>query len=231
MAESEPATVCIIPAFNEEKTVAEIARLAIEHPFVHRVIVVDDGSTDSTVDRALSAGRVAVLRLGRNYGKGAAMHAGMTATDEPVLLFLDADLIGLTPQHITDLVEPVISNEADMSVGLFRGGRIHTDLAHMVTPSLSGQRAVRREILDGLDMDSVGFGIERALTDLWERKKITVCEVIMKRVTHRTKEEKRGYIPGVRQRVTMYYEILKYEGERLRRRINGRITESRKKRQ
>lgn len=226
MSEFEPVTACIIPAFDEEETVAEIARIASEHPRISKVIVVDDGSTDTTAENAKSVGGVIVLKLEENSGKGAAMHAGMMASDEPVLLFLDADLIGLSPEHITDLLEPVVSNEADMTVGLFRGGRIHTDLAHIVTPSLSGQRAVKREVLDGLDMDSVGFGIERALTELWETEKITVREVILHGVTHRTKEEKRGYLPGVMQRMGMYYDILKYEGDRLKRRINGKFASS-----
>ena len=228
MPESEPVTACIIPAFNEDETVAEIARIACGHLGIAKVIVVDDGSTDSTADNARSVDGVIVHQLEKNSGKGAAMHAGMMATNEPVLLFLDADLIGLIPEHITDLLEPVVSNDADMTVGLFRGGRIHTDLAHIVTPSLSGQRAVRREVLNGLDMDSVGFGIERALTELWETGKITVREVILHGVTHRTKEEKRGYLPGVKQRMGMYYDILKYEGDRLKRRINGKLNNSTK---
>jgi glycosyltransferase involved in cell wall biosynthesis len=226
MPESEPETACIIPAFNEDQTVAEVARIASTHPLVSEVVVIDDGSDDSTADNARSVDGVDVIQLETNSGKGAAMHAGMLATDEPILLFLDADLIGITAEHITDLLEPVISNEADMTVGLFRGGRLHTDLAHIVTPSLSGQRAVKREVLDGLDMDSVGFGIERALTELWETEKIRVREVILHGVTHRTKEEKRGYLPGVRQRMEMYFDILKYEGDRLKRRINGKLSDS-----
>jgi hypothetical protein len=70
---------------------------------------------------------------------------------------------------------------------------LHTDLAHILTPSLSGQRAVRRSVLKDLDMDSVGFGIECALTELWETEAIRVKTVILRGVTHRTKEEKRGY--------------------------------------
>ena len=156
-------------------------------------------------------------RLEKNGGKGAAMRAGLEKTTEPVVLFIDADLINLKPEHLTDLLNPVLDGKADMTVGLFRGGRLHTDLAHMVTPSLSGQRAVDRKILDDLDMDSVGFGIERAVTDLWQQGKIRVTDVVWKGVSHRTKEEKRGYWEGVRQRVGMYWDILKFEAGKLKR--------------
>ena len=210
---------CIIPAFNEAGTVASVARIARGHRLVNSVVVVDDGSDDRTGKRAGEIDGVKVIRLEANRGKGAAMAAGLAGSSEPVVLFLDADLIGLKSEHVTDLLEPVISSEAEMSVGLFRGGRLHTDLAHVLTPSLSGQRAVRRHVIEEMDMESVGFGIERALTDLWKTGKITVKEVILQGVTHLTKEEKRGYWSGVKQRWKMYGDILRYEADRLKRRI------------
>lgn len=221
MENSVTATACIIPAFNEEGTVATVARLAVQHPKIQRVLVVDDGSVDSTTRRAASVSGVQVITMQDNRGKGAAMRIGMAACFEPVLLFLDADLLGLTDKHISSLLDPVLTGEADMSVGLFRGGRIHTDLAHMVAPSLSGQRAIHRSVLQHLDMDSVGFGIERALTELWENGTIRVREVILPGVSHRTKEEKRGYLEGVKQRLGMYSDILRFEKGRLRRRFEG----------
>jgi glycosyltransferase involved in cell wall biosynthesis len=216
MPDQSQSVVCIIPAFNEGKTVATIARIARSVSIVNRVLVVDDGSSDDTSDKARSVDGVEVLRLTPNRGKGAAMKAGIEATSEPVILFLDADLIGLKSKHIVDLLNPVIDGSADMSVGLFRGGRLHTDLAHIITPSLSGQRGIRREVVANMDMATVGFGIERALTELWSSGKIKVKEVIWKGVTHRTKEEKRGYWEGVRQRIKMYLDILKFESSRLK---------------
>jgi glycosyltransferase involved in cell wall biosynthesis len=220
MADDKKSVVCIIPAYNEEGTVADIASLAVNHFEINKVLVVDDGSEDATSERVSRIDGVKILRLDKNSGKGAAMHAGLAASEEPYILFLDADLIGMKENHVTDLLEPVIHGNYDMSVGLFRGGRIHTDLAHIVTPSLSGQRTIRREVIENLDMDSVGFGIERALTELWEARKIRVRDVILKGVTHRTKEEKRGYIEGVKQRMGMYSDILKFEGNKLKRKMN-----------
>ena len=227
MAELESQTVCIIPAFNEAPTVAGIARIAVEHPLIGRVFIIDDGSTDDTSEKARAVEGVNLITHKVNGGKGKAMRTGLDATDEPIVIFLDADLVGLKPHHITDLMKPVLEGDADMSVGLFRGGRIHTDLAHMITPSLSGQRTVQRSVIENMDMDSVGFAIERALTELWETGVIKVKEIIWKGVTHRTKEEKRGYIEGVRQRIGMFSEILKFEGKRIGRRLkNGKTTHS-----
>ncbi len=221
MSQNENPIVCIIPAFDEEATVAGVAGLAAAHPDITRVLVVDDGSSDSTSEKASEIDGVQVLRLEENSGKGAAMHAGVTATDEPVLLFLDADLIGFNERHISDLLAPVVNGDADMSVGLFRGGRLHTDLAHIITPSLSGLRAVKRSALKGLEWNGVRFGIERALTELWQTGAIRVKKVILRGVTHRTKEEKRGYWKGVKQRAGMYADIIRFETGRLKRRFSG----------
>jgi len=207
----DKGVVCIIPAFNEEKTVASVAEVVARSELVKRVIVVDDGSNDSTSRMASTVEGVQVIRHETNLGKGAAMDTGLKASDEEVVLFIDADLIGLKPQHLAQLLLPVLAGEADMTVGIFRGGRLSTDLAHKVAPSLSGQRAVKRSVIEGLDLNSVGFGVERALTDLWEEGRIVVKKVILEGVTHLMKEEKRGYWEGFKQRMGMYLDILRYE--------------------
>ncbi|MCX6644776.1 MAG: hypothetical protein NTY09_00210, partial [bacterium] len=94
---------------------------------------------------------------------------------------------------------------------------------------LSGQRCVKRSVIENMDMDTVGFAIERALTELWQTGKIRVKDVIWKGVTHRTKEEKRGYLEGVRQRWRMYSQILKFEGNRIKKRMkNGKTDQPEK---
>jgi len=224
ISDKEPIqeTVCLIPSYNEEETVGRIAQEAARHPDISRVVVIDDGSIDRTSEVAGSISGVEVIRLEKNCGKGAAMKAGFSATSEPVVLFLDADLMGLSKGNITNLLKPVLENEVDMSVGIFRGGRVFTDLAHVVAPSLSGQRAVSRSVFDYLDVESTGFEIERALTELWETGAIRVKKVKLHGVTHRTKEEKRGFMEGVKQRLGMFLDIINFERDRLKRRMKAR---------
>ncbi len=64
---------------------------------------------------------------------------------------LDADLIGLKEVHIDNLLFPVFKNQADMTVGIFNKGRGLTDLAQFISPYLSGQRAVKREIIKDMN--------------------------------------------------------------------------------
>ena len=74
------------------------------------------------------------------------MWAGAHETDAEVLLFLDADLVGLRAEHVELILEPVVSGEADMCVGVFQGGRYWTDLAQRLAPHISGQRAISRDL-------------------------------------------------------------------------------------
>ncbi|MBM7867150.1 glycosyltransferase [Heliobacterium gestii] len=198
----------IIPAYNEESTVAPVVQAALASPYRDEVIVVSDGSEDQTAFRAQAAG-AQVIELSENKGKGAAMLAGALAAHYPFLLFLDADLIGLRPEHLIRLAAPVIEGRADMTVGIFEHGRSSTDLAQLVAPYLSGQRAIKKEIfLDVNELEDSRYGVEIALTRHFRhRSHLRLLEVILPGLTHRMKEEKLGLIEGVKARIRMYREI------------------------
>ncbi len=83
--------MAIIPAHNEEKTIAEVITKARQH--IQQVIVVDDGSSDSTAERAAQAG-AKVLQHKVNLGKGAALKTGCDyalSQGAQRLVVLDAD--------------------------------------------------------------------------------------------------------------------------------------------
>lgn len=204
----------VIPAFNEETTIGEIVSTLLKVQEIEQIIVVSDGSEDRTAENARLAGALAI-ELPANMGKAAAMKAGFEATDAPVLLFLDADLIGLQPSHVRSLIAPVLEDEADMTIGIFGDGRVATDLAQIVAPYLSGQRAVRRAVVEEMfraepDADQSRFGIEVALTRHVKHGEYRVVEVPLDEMSHRMKEEKLGLVKGAAARLKMYYEIIKY---------------------
>ena len=98
----------IIPAFNEAKTIGTILNTLKRCSRIDQIIVVSDGSTDSTVEEALRVDNIEVIELLENRGKGGAIKAGLDHTSAEIILFLDADLIGLTPAHVNALLQPVI---------------------------------------------------------------------------------------------------------------------------
>lgn len=210
----------IIPAYNEAPRIGRVLDAALRARLLNEVIVVDDGSADGTGEVAREFDKVKVIRLPRNQGKGAAIAHGVAATDADILVFIDADLIGLQPHHIDAIAYPVISG-LDMCVGVFRKGRFWTDAAQAIAPFISGQRAVRRELIEQIPwIHECRSGVEVAINQTARRRKMLVKRVILKGVTHACKERKFGFVKGTAQRARMYAEI----GKALvksRRRLNG----------
>ena len=208
MRDATPFSV-IIPAYNEERLVRRVIEVAERTRGAAEVIVVDDGSEDRTAAVAAAAGARGV-RLPENRGKGAALLAGAYQARSEVLVFLDADLLGLTEQHVAALVEPVAAGTADMTMGVFDAGRRRTDLAQKLTPFLSGQRAVRREMfLRVPGLEEARFGVEVVLSGYAREAGWRVAKVSLPGVSQVMKEEKRGLWRGLRARMEMYWEIVR----------------------
>jgi polyisoprenyl-phosphate glycosyltransferase len=198
----------IVPVHNEAARVAAVLRAIRASRAVTEILMVDDGSTDDSAAVATAVEGVRILRLPENRGKGGAMQAGIEATDSEVLIFLDGDLIGLRPEHVDDLVGPVLAGEAAMTLGVFRGGRSLTDLSHFLVSYITGQRALRRDLLRQLgDISSARYGVETQMTRAVKRRRLPIRHVTMVGVTHPMKEEKLGLIRGVAARLRMYGEI------------------------
>lgn len=196
----------VIPAFNEETTVAEVVRVA-SSSHLGVVYVIDDGSTDNTADIATQVGAT-VIRLPHNLGKGGVLHHAATHLQEDVLILLDADLVGLTPEHVHALAEPVLAGEVDMTRGLFSGGRVQTTLAQYLAPQLSGQRAILRGKLAAVaDLQSSRYGVEIAITKQAQRAKWRTRDIWLAGVSQVMKEEKRGFLRGFFIRLKMYGDI------------------------
>jgi len=199
----------VVPAYNEVLTIGCVVEVLQQVPLVDEVIVVDDGSRDGTAEAARKHGAV-VLELPENCGKGAAMTAGARQAKGDVLLFLDADLEGLTPQHVIDLLEPVLRGEAEMTVGIFKSGRKPTDYAQVLAPSISGQRAMRKDLFLAAGVETSRFEVEVMLSRFAREKGLRVKRVPLANMTHVMKEEKRGITRGVVERMGMYKDITCY---------------------
>ncbi|BCX15700.1 MAG: hypothetical protein KatS3mg097_592 [Candidatus Parcubacteria bacterium] len=151
---------CIIPAYNEEKTIGLVIKAALQHPLIKEVIVISDGSTDQTKDIAITCGAHTVIQLEKNIGKGGAVLKGVSYSKYDNLLLLDADLINLTINHIDALIKPLIeNNEIVMSIGI---------LPNQLLPYLSGQRALRKFLIKNIHEDLINnskYGLEIILSN------------------------------------------------------------------
>ncbi|HEU0093202.1 MAG TPA: glycosyltransferase family 2 protein [Vicinamibacteria bacterium] len=156
---AEPAqTTVVIPAFNEQEAIADVVGRVRGRGAWREVLVVDDGSTDLTADRAAQAG-ARVVRHPYNKGNGAAVKTGIREAKGDVVLLMDADGQH-DPEDMARLVaavglhDMVIGARAarDQSPTRALGNAIFRALASWLTgrpiPDLtSGFRAARRDLL------------------------------------------------------------------------------------
>lgn len=180
----------VVPAYNESDRIGETLHAIKQLNSVDEVVVVDDGSADNTYDIAREWADV-VIRREHNHGKGPALDLGWRKSKGDVIVFLDADL-GATAALAENLIEPVISGQCDMSVASFppaetKGGfgvvktlaaqGVKSLTGKRMTAPLSGQRAMRRRLLERIPPLAHGFGIEVYLTVETLRNGFRVCEI------------------------------------------------------
>jgi glycosyltransferase involved in cell wall biosynthesis len=201
---------CLIPAWNEAERIGGVLAVVAEHPELAEVIVVDDGSTDGTAERAEAvAARVArlrVIRLGANRGKTQAVAAGVAAARHDWLLLLDADLQGLDAAAVSALVAPIRQQRADAAISLRRNApwpwrRVGLDF-------ISGERVVPRAILDPAALQGLPrFGLEVYINRELIERGLRLAVVPWPRVRSPLKSEKQGRWRGWRNDLRMVRDI------------------------
>jgi len=220
----------IIPAFNEADVIAATVAAIRRISAVTEIVVVDDGSSDNTAEMAEGAGADKVIRLKRNLGKGAAMMAGVAAAGGDTLVFLDGDL-GDSAAHSLPLIQAVLSDETDMSIALLPttpakgGGRsggfglvlklarwgIRRYTGQTVKAPLSGQRALKRGVIEHVKKLDPGFGVEVGLTIDTLRAGYRIEEIAAP-LTHRaTGRDVKGFMHRGRQ----FLDVLKALARRI----------------
>ncbi len=198
----------IIPAYNEGQTIGGVIGALLGHPLIDEIIVVDDGSTDDTAGRARSGGAT-VISLARNGGKASAMARGVQAARNEIIFFCDADVVGLTPATVTQIVTAVTADDYGMYVGI-RGRKSYwaNRLLHF-TPILGGERVLTRTLWNHVPRTyKKNFQIEIALNFFAKQLGQRMGFTVVHGVSHVIKESKRGFWLGLWQRILMIYDIV-----------------------
>jgi glycosyltransferase involved in cell wall biosynthesis len=198
----------VIPARDEADTVADSVRAARGCRYVREVIVVDDGSTDGTAERAREAGAKVVPRDGSNGSKAHAMADGVAATDAAAILFLDADLTDITSTHLDQICEPFLEGRAIMSVGAFDYGWFWNPQV-LRWPPLTGERIIPRWVWEAIPPDKLdGYTIEIRINEVIAERRLRTSARTMAGVYHRTKRVKHGRVEGIKATWRMYRDLI-----------------------
>ena len=189
----------LIPAFNEEATIAKYSSNSTRSISDKQVIVIDDGSADDTAEIAESWGRPE-LRLDRDQAteprQGAALRAAVPLVDGDIVVIQDADL-EYDPADVPALIEPIVRGVADVVYGsrllrwkasaglpLLAFGReplSHPDgehsLQHHPLRHRDGYKAFRADVLRSLELRDNDFAIEPEITAEICKRNLRVYEL------------------------------------------------------
>lgn len=203
----------VIPAFDEANTIACCVGEALRCKEAGEVIVVDDGSTDNTAGLAEQAG-ARVVCMSRNGGKAAAMNAGVREARHDIILFLDADVTGLTPEAITRILEPVLQGRYEMYVGLRARRTVWLNRLMHFFPIIGGERAVTRRLWEAVPKHyQEGFKIEIALNHTSKQFERGMGFEFISGTVHHIKEKKYGLALGLTRRVGMIVDVVMISGQ------------------
>lgn len=183
-----PATLSIVvPAFNEEATLARVVEKLIHVPYLFEIVIVDDCSTDRTLEiaRQLAAEyrQVRALTHERNRGKTDALRTGFAETRGDIVIVQDADL-EYDPSEMIEVIQPIVDGVADVVFGsrflVRKAARVLYFYHYIANKSLTffsnlltninlsdvetGYKAFRGEIIRNMVITSKGFGFEIEVT-------------------------------------------------------------------
>ena len=227
----------IIPVYNEEKTIIEVldrVRKEIIPEVEKEIIVVDDGSKDSTREKlkALKADDLKIIFHEKNGGKGKAVRTGIENATGDYIIIQDADL-EYHPKYIKDLVKPILEKKAEVVYGtrlnrmphlrgeeaknLFILHYLGNRFLSLVTSVLYGQwitdmetcyKLFPKKAMDGITLHARGFELEPEITAKLLKKGYKIKEVSISVVPRGYDEGKR--LNTVRDGLKAFWSLVKY---------------------
>lgn len=163
-AASSKTISAIVPVFDEETTVGGVVHALLNNALIDEVICINDGSSDNSLAILKTfEGRITLVNLEQNRGKGYALAAGVREAKGEIVAFFDADLVNLSDRYIETLLAPILDNHTRAVLGY----PTKDSVLPTVFADLTGERAYyRQDLLPFLaPMETSRFGVEVLLND------------------------------------------------------------------
>lgn len=228
-AEQENAclTTIVIPVYNELATVARVVSRVAALPLDKEILIVDDCSTDGTVEvlkKLEDVEGITLVLKSENEGKGAALRTGFDHAKGDIIVIQDADL-EYDPLEIPRLLDPILQDQADVVYGsrflenTRSTSRIHrvgngllTQLSNLfsglkLTDMETCYKAFRRDVLDSVELTQNRFGVEPELTAKLARRGYRFTEVP---ITYQPRSYAEGKKIGVKDLFKAFWCIGRY---------------------
>jgi len=185
----------VIPALNEEEPIAGVVRECLATKIPNEIIVVDNGSTDTTAKRAGTAGARVVSAPQRGYGRACAAGVRAVSPNSDIIVFLDGDGADC-PESMSQLVDPILAGNFDFVIGsrtrgqrqpgsmnfqqVFAGrfaGWLMSILYGVRYTDMSPFRAIRRDALEKLSMKEETYGWNLEMQMKAARSELRIQEI------------------------------------------------------
>lgn len=205
----------VIPCYNEEKRILPVIKTVRQSGLFNQIIVVDDGSKNSTKKILQKIKNITLITHDHNQGKAQALKSGLLRAANDIVVFLDSDLKNLTQQHLIDLTNPLLSGTYDMVIG-DPYGVWWPFVALGYSANISGQRAfIRRTLLRHLEIFDHhgylnGYFVEPSINHIYYRRYQT-AKVRLKNLSNYYKINKFG-LKGLIYDLRAFYRFFKFLG-------------------
>jgi len=204
---------CLVPAYNEGDRIASVLKIVCNHPLINEVIVINDCSTDNTLEVVTRFKNVRLINNEKNKGKSATIVAGIKEATGNILCLIDADLLGLTSKNINNLIEPITNDKADVAISVRRISPVMDRFYRMVGMDfISGERVFKKSLIQNNLEEIAGlprFGLETFFNRIIINNKCRIKIVFWDNVRSPLKSKKHGVLAGIKGEISMSLNILK----------------------
>ncbi len=195
---SKPITVdAIVPCFNEGPRVGRVLEVLSSSKHLNKVIFVDDGSMDNSIEKAKKFPNVKIVCLKKNQGKGQAVKEGLKHVESEVIFLCDADLAGLKEKNIQEMIKTYQKHPDALVVGLRQKIKSKTGhwLRKNLLPLIAGERILKKSDLKTI-LDnplSYEYGLETYMNYYYRRQSRPIIKILLVGVNHIPKTRKESY--------------------------------------